>query len=298
MKQSRKTVSLVLGSGGARGHAHIGVIRALEEKGLSVRNISGSSMGSVIGGIYAAGELKSYIDWANRLAKSDVVKLLDFSFSLRSIFKGERIIEVLKDLIGDCKIEELDKRFTAVATSLDEQREVWLNSGSLFTAIRASTAVPGVFAPVSLDGRILVDGGLINPIPIAPTLNDSTDLTIAVNLSGLDENYSAPPAREKQDEEENSYRDRITDFLDGLRDKDDSENIDHDADAADLLVRSIDVMQGAISRLKLAAYAPDKTIEVPRNACSFFEFHRAEEMADLGYKLAHKALEDLRENED
>jgi len=298
MKQSRKTVSLVLGSGGARGHAHIGVIRALEEKGLSVRNISGSSMGSVIGGIYAAGELKSYTDWANRLAKSDVVKLLDFSFSLRSIFKGERIIEVLKDLIGDCKIEELDKRFTAVATSLDEQREVWLNSGSLFTAIRASTAVPGVFAPVSLDGRILVDGGLINPIPIAPTLNDSTDLTIAVNLSGLDENYSAPPAREKQDEEENSYRDRIADFLDGLRDKDDSENIDHDADAADLLVRSIDVMQGAISRLKLAAYAPDKTIEVPRNACSFFEFHRAEEMADLGYKLAHKALEDLRENED
>ena len=173
MTQKPKTVSLVLGSGGARGHAHIGVIRALHEMGFEVRNISGCSMGSVIGGIYAADKLDTYTDWAFQLTRGDVVKLLDFSFSLRSIFKGERIFDVLRELVGDCKIEELDRRFTAVATSMNDEEEVWINSGSLFTAMRCSTAVPGVFSPVQRNGHTLVDGGLVNPLPIAPTLNDS-----------------------------------------------------------------------------------------------------------------------------
>jgi len=293
MSPKPKTVSLVLGSGGARGHAHIGVIRALEEMDFEVRNIAGTSMGAAVGGIYAAGELDTYTEWAYQLAKSDVVKLLDFSFSWQSVFKGERIIKVLQELIGDREIEDLDKRFTAVATSLDEQREVWLNSGDLFTAIKASTAVPGVFAPVKLNGRVLVDGGLVNPIPIAPTLNDSTDLTIAVNLSGLEEDYT-PPETEERSDDESSYRERITHFLNNLLETADPSPDNDESDAADLVVRSIDVMQGAIARLKLAAYAPDKTIEIPRNACSFFEFHRAEEMAELGYERARAALKGLR----
>jgi NTE family protein len=294
MARESKTVSLVLGSGGARGHAHIGVIRALEEAGFEVRNIAGCSMGSVIGGIYAADKLDTYRDWAFQLTRSDVVKLLDFSFSFRSLFKGERIFDVLKELVGDRKIEDLDKRFTAVATSLDDEQEVWLNSGSLFTAMRSSTAVPGVFSPVELDGHTLVDGGLVNPLPIAPTLNDATDLTIAVNLAGIDDDYSPPDAVSEEDEKTNSYRDRIADFLAKLREDDAPGNVEGDFDAADLLVKSIDIMQGAIARFKLAAYAPDKTIDIPRNACSFFEFHRAEEMADLGYEKARKVLESLR----
>ena len=294
MTQESRTVSLVLGSGGARGHAHIGVIRALHEMGFEVRNISGCSMGSVIGGIYAADKLDTYTEWAFELTRGDVVKLLDFSFSLRSIFKGERIFDVLRELVGDCKIEDLDKRFTAVATSLEDEEEVWLNSGSLFTAMRSSTAVPGVFSPVTLNGHTLVDGGLVNPLPIAPTLNDSTDLTIAVNLAGIDQDYTPPDAVEKDGEQKNRYRDRIADFLSGLRDEDAPGSSGSDFDAADLLVKSIDIMQGAIARFKLAAYAPDKTIDIPRNACSFFEFHRAEEMADLGYEKARKVLESLR----
>jgi len=133
MAEKARTVSLVLGSGGARGRAHIGVIRALHEMGFQVRNIAGCSMGSVIGGIYAADKLDTYTDWAFQLTRSDVVKLIDFSFSFRSLFKGERIFDVLKELVGDRKIEDLDKRFTAVATSLEEEQEVWLNSGSLLT---------------------------------------------------------------------------------------------------------------------------------------------------------------------
>jgi NTE family protein len=292
MNRRQKTVSLVLGSGGARGHAHIGVIRAIEEHGLEVRNIAGTSMGSVIGGIYAAGKLDTYVEWARRLEKKDVVKLLDLSFSMVSIFKGERIFEVLKELIGDRAIEDLDRGFTAVATAIEEQREVWLTEGSLFQAIRASTAVPGVFSPVEVGGRVLVDGGLVNPIPIAPTLRDATDLTIAVNLNSVAETYSpAPNNPEHDDEEATGYREKIQQFLSDILSGDDT------SDAApvgtDLLIKSVDVMQGAIARLKLAAYTPDMVIEIPRDACTFFEFDRASEMTELGYKQTCKVLGDL-----
>ena len=251
MNRRHKSVSLVLGSGGARGHAHIGVIRAIEEHGLEVSNIAGTSMGSVIGGIYAAGELDTYIEWARRLQKKDVVKLLDLSFSRVSIFKGERIFEVLKDLIGDCAIEDLDRGFTAVATAIEEQREVWLTEGSLFQAIRASTAVPGVFSPVEVAGRMLVDGGLVNPIPIAPTLRDTTDLTIAVNLNSVAETY-APASNNpvRDDEEAEGYREKIQQFLNDIISSDDT--ADATPDGTDLLIKSVDVMQGAIARLKLA----------------------------------------------
>lgn len=284
----------MLGSGGARGHAHIGVIRAIEERGARIHNIAGTSMGSVVGGIYAAGELDTYAEWAGALTRNDVFKLLDLSFSRKALFKGERIFEVLKDLVGDCKIEELERGFTAVATDIEAQNEVWLNRGSLFTAMKASTAVPGVFDPVEINGRILVDGGLVNPIPIAPTLNDSTDLTIAVNLNSLsDESKSSREADSERadDGNEDGYRQRITDFVAGLIGDDDSDQMS--VDAAELLTRSIDVMQGGIARLKLAAYAPDKVVEISRNACSFFEFHRADEMADLGYRKTVDALDAL-----
>jgi NTE family protein len=292
MSRRHKTVSLVLGSGGARGHAHIGVIKAIEERGLEISNIAGTSMGSVIGGIYAAGELDTYIEWVQRLDKKDVVKLLDLSFSTMSIFKGERIFEVLKDLIGDRDIEQLDRGFTAVAAAIEEQREVWLNKGSLFQAIRASTAVPGVFSPVKIEGRMLVDGGIVNPIPIAPTLSDATDLTIAVNLDSIVETYtpeSEVPVRD--DEEADGYRERIQQFLGDLIGSDDDAVAT--PDATDLLIKSVDVMQGAIARLKLAAYTPDMVIEIPRDACSFFEFDRASELTELGYKQTCKALAKL-----
>ena len=292
MSRRHKTVSLVLGSGGARGHAHIGVIKAIEERGLEICNIAGTSMGSVIGGIYAAGELDTYIEWARRLQKKDVVKLLDLSFSTVSIFKGERIFEVLKELIGDREIEDLDRGFTAVAAAIEEQREVWLNKGPLFQAIRASTAVPGVFSPVKIAGRMLVDGGIVNPIPIAPTLSDATDLTIAVNLNSIAETYtpeSNDPVRD--DDEAEGYREKIQQFLADLIGSDDDAS--DPPDATDLLIRSVDVMQGAIARLKLAAYTPDMVIEIPRDACTFFEFDRASELTELGYKQACKVLGNL-----
>lgn len=286
-----KTVSLVLGGGGARGHAHIGVIRALEERDFEIRSIAGTSMGAVIGGVYAAGQLDTYEKWAYKLKGNDVVRLLDFSFSRTSVFKGARIFDVLKELIGEYQIEDLDIGFTSVATSINEQREIWLNSGPLFQAVRASTAVPGVFSPIELNGRTLVDGGLVNPIPIAPTLNDTNDMTIAVNLSALPggkDTRDAPPQEDAEQRVE-SGKNTVQKFIGDLLKKSDEET--GQPDAIDLLTKSIDVMQGAIARLKLAAYAPDVIIDISRDACSFFDFHRAEQMASLGYTATKKALE-------
>ena len=285
----------MLGSGGARGHAHIGAIRAIVERGHSIRNVAGTSMGALIGGMFAAGQLDTYESWAAELRKTDVVKLLDFSFTWTSIFKGDRIIGVLKELVGDRRIEDLDIGFTAVATALDQQKEVWLNDGSLFRAIRASIAVPGVFSPVRHDGMLLVDGGLVNPIPIAPTLNDSTDVTIAVNLAGVRESYRTPepePTDDSEDSAPEGYRAAISEFVSSLFENERGNTEEPHPDVAELLTKSIDAMQGSIARLKLAAYAPDIVVEIPRDSCTFFEFHRAVEMSDLGNRMTRKALED------
>ena len=164
--------SLVLGSGGARGLTHIGVIRCLEDRGYRIRYVAGSSMGALVGGVYAAGKLDVYADWVSALQKSDIVRLLDWSFQRGALFKGERLIGVLKALIGENNIEDLSIGYTAVATDLSQEgagREVWLNRGPLFDARRASIALPTLFEPVKKNDRLMVDGGIVNPVPVAPT---------------------------------------------------------------------------------------------------------------------------------
>ena len=165
----------MLGSGGARGYAHIGVIEELEANGFAIRSIAGSSMGALIGGIYAAGKLRVFTEWVRPLQRLDVLRLLDWTISGGGFIKGDRIIGVLKDLIGETNIEDLPIPYTAVAVDLDVQREVWFSRGPLFDAIRASIAIPTIFRPYHYEGRLLVDGGLLNPLPVSPTLRDLTD---------------------------------------------------------------------------------------------------------------------------
>lgn len=285
---TNKTVSLVLGSGGARGLAHIGVINWLIEHGYDIRSISGSSMGALIGGIYAAGQLQVYTDWVTRLEKLDVLRLLDFSFGEAGLIKGERIIRVLRELIGHHQIEDLSLSYTAVATDLDNQKEVWLNKGPLFDAIRASIAIPTIFTPVDYHGIRLVDGSLLNPIPIAPTLKDKTDITIAVNLSApasAKANIVAAPANKELNH--GNYHEKILHFIDDLQRRILREE-PADLGMLDVMINSLDTMQNTIARFKLAAYAPDMIINIPSNACSFYEFYRAEELIALG---RHKAEE-------
>jgi len=290
---NKHKASLVLGSGAARGLAHIGVIKCLEEHNYDVRSVAGSSMGALIGGIYAAGELDLYTDWVTTLKTRDIVKLLDLSFSKDSFFKGERIIEVLKDMVGDRNIEELPIGYTAVATDLNEQKEIWFTQGSLFEAIRASIAIPMIFSPVKISNRLLVDGGIINPIPIAPTLHDNTELTIAVVLDGQPEiyqQYSKNNRNSETDESKSTYRQKIDKYIDNLLSKNSYVNNREQLGAFNLITQSMETMQTSIARYKIAAYPPDIVIEVPRNICLWYEFDRAQELISFGYNRAQKAL--------
>lgn len=293
MAANKKTeISLVLGSGAARGMAHIGVIRCLEDQGYKIKYISGSSIGALIGGIYAAGELNVYTEWVSALKRRNILRLLDVSFNKKSIFKGERIIEVLNEMIGDHNIEDLPIGFTAVATDLIKQKEVWFSKGPLFDAIAASIAVPMIFSPFKSNGRTLVDGGIINPIPIAPTLKDGTDLTIAVALNGLPEAQNTVKEieiNEKDDERKNKYQVAIEKFIDGLLPK----NIDRNKEEEslfNLVIQSMDTMRNTLTRFKLSANPPDIIIEIPRDLCSWFEFDRAEELIEFGYTRTYETL--------
>jgi NTE family protein len=287
MSTDSTTVSLVLGSGGARGLAHIGVIQWLAENGYAIRSIAGASIGALVGGIYAASKLEIYAEWVLALERMHVLRLLDPTIGSSGLFKGERIISVLRELIGDCGIEELPLSFTAVATDLDSGQEVWLRSGKLFDAIRASMATPLVFAPVRHGDRTLVDGALVNPVPIAPTLDDVTDLTIAVDLSGPSEARPLAPTTTSLIND-NSYSKRIRNFVDSMRPV--REPKQPSRGLIDVAFVSMQTMQDTIARLRLSAYSPDVMIAVPRNTCGFFEFWRAEELIALGRERAAQAF--------
>ena len=290
----KQTISLVLGSGGARGLAHIGVIECLEQNGYIIQSISGTSMGALIGGVYAMGKLDEYTRWVTALERLDVIRLLDFSFGTNGLFKGERIIEALRELTGDSDIEDLPIKFTAVATDLDEGNEVWFDHGPLFDAIRASISIPSVVAPYCYQGRQLLDGGLVNPLPIAPTLDDNTDLTIAVHLGAKPQEKIQALARKRDDEKmRKADHLRITQFIDSLRHR-----MNHPADRNmsmfDIIVKSMAIMENALAQIQLATYPPDIVIEIPRNVCNFYEFHRARELIDIGYQKTRETLHQER----
>ena len=290
-----RRISLVLGSGGARGLAHIGVIRCLEEQGYEIGYISGSSIGALIGGIYAAGKLDEYAEWVSELRRRDVVRLMDWSFRRGAVLSGDRIISVLRDLVGEHEIEDLPIGFTAVATEINDKREVWLNRGSLFDAIHASIAMPLVFAPVARDDLLLVDGGLINPIPIAPTLNDDTAWTVAVDLNARAEVLNVADEEPDADGESHSpLRNSILSFIDDLMPASAKDEREPEYPGPfDLALRSLDTMQTTIGRMKLAAYAPRVIVNIPRNLCTLFEFHRATELIEFGYQRAQQQIEHL-----
>jgi len=188
-----KTVALALGSGGARGYAHIGAIEVLQERGYRITAISGCSMGAVIGGMYAAGKMQDYKDWVTGLGQLDVLKLLDVTFSAVGAIRGEKVFSVVREILGDIRIEDLPIAYTAVATDLLAHKEIWFQEGPLDRAIRASIAIPGLVTPLILGNRVLVDGALLNPLPIIPTISAHADMVVAVNLAGEDDGMRRLP---------------------------------------------------------------------------------------------------------
>lgn len=295
MKQPTQSVSLVLGSGGARGLAHIGVIRWLEANGYRIESIAGSSIGALVGGVHAAGRLDEFEHWISAVTKFDILTLLDISWMKSGLIKGDKVINTLIELVGDVRIEDLPISYTAVAADIVAEKEVWIRTGRLFDAIRASMSLPMFFTPFHYRGVDLIDGGVLNPVPIAPTFGDETDLTIAVNLGGPPTATPTPaPDNRKKTEPAPGLRAQISQFLERIQNGRATDAPSENWDAYDVANQAFDAMQGTIARQKLAAYPPEILIEVPRNACATLEFDRAREMIELGHNLAEARLNNLK----
>ncbi|AZM95267.1 patatin-like phospholipase family protein [Vreelandella venusta] len=312
-------VALVLGSGGARGYAHIGVIEALEARGFEIISIAGCSMGALIAGIYAAGKLPEYREWVCNLDYLDVLKLVDVTWSPMGAMRANKVMSKLEELVGDMLIEDLPIPVTTVATDLIRQREVWFQNGPLLQAIRASIAVPGVITPVHVGGQVLVDGGLLNPLPIMPILaTHEADFVVAVNVTAHSPQpitlAELLPSEDTSDSRTALERDRDANIggwmddvrattrrlWDGLGGSNGEENdVDETVDLRgrrewgklDMILESFDITQAALAKYKIAGYPPDVLIEIPKTVCSTYEFHRANELIRLGRHLADEALE-------
>ena len=293
----KETISLVLGSGGARGYTHIGVIEALLEEGYDIQSVSGSSMGALIGGLYACGKLDAYKEWVLGLDLFDVAKLVDFSFTGTGIIQGEKVFDAINDMVGDIRIEELPIPFTAVATDLIRQKEVWLQKGKLIDAIRASIAIPTIFTPKKIGERYLIDGGVLNPLPIAPTIADDTQLTIAVNLSANISKKYQIDIPEKEQEKASGMQEVFLEMArkaEELFAREKTNDFD-EMDMFDIMGHTIDIMQNAIMESKMSGYRPDIIIGVPNNACGFYEFNKAYEMIELGRLITREHFNENRD---
>jgi NTE family protein len=301
-------VALVLGAGGARGFAQIGVIEALEARGLDVVAVSGSSSGALVGGIYAAGKLAEFREQLLRMDRNHFLRLLDPGLGLAGLLRGERLVAAMREVVGNPPIESLPLLFTAVAVDLQRQRVVWLRSGPLWDALRASFAIPGVFTPHEVDGRLLVDGGLLAPLPITATRLSGAHRLVAVDMHSWPdrppgepaETAPAPPAPVNPEEHE-GWLDRVGGWIGehvghrgGHHDGEGEPEIPSGRTAIgliELMSRSLDTMQAQIARVELALDPPELVIRIPRDACQFYEFWRAAELIDIGRAEAEKALD-------
>jgi NTE family protein len=281
---SNKSISLVLGSGGARGLAHVGVIRWLEENDHEIKSISGCSIGSLIGGAYATGKLGAVVDWMESFTKKEIYSMLDLSFTWNSLVKGDKMMTAIQSKIGTDLIEDLSVKFTAVAADIAAEKEHWFQSGPIDHAIRASVSLPLFFTPHTVGGVQLIDGGILNPTPIEPTLGDDTDLTVAVDLGGPMMKEAIPEPEKAQ----SPWQQKMDDFLESMKFSDiqpkDQWDMFYIAD------QSFNTMQNAIARIRMADNPPDHLISIPRNKCGTLEFDRSAEMIEYGYRLAEEQL--------
>ncbi|MFT4906553.1 MAG: NTE family protein [Oleispira sp.] len=306
-----KTVALVLGSGGARGMAHIGIIEELEARGYNIISVSGCSMGSVIGGFYCAKKLDVFYQWAKSLSYMDLLRLVDFSFISNGAIRGDKVFSVLFEMLGDIQIEDLDIPFTAVATDLSSAKEVWFQRGSLEQAMRASVAIPGLLQPVERNNSLFVDGGVLNPLPIAASVSAHADLIIAVDLNA-DVPIPAPVRIERNDEEHLALAeaDDKTDWLNTIVNKtsgwfNNDDSVIEEAGAVkqkvqnnvsnlgkfEILYQMFDVMQASLSQYKIAGYPPDLLVKIPKSSGEMYDFHRTEELVNMGRQIAKEALD-------
>ena len=287
----RPTIGLALGSGVARGWAHIGVLRALAENGIKPDVIAGTSIGAVVGGAYVSGGLDALEDWARGLAKTNFFRFLDFKLLGGGLFGGAKLTDIMTKSFGDKKIEDLPIPFIAIACELSTGHEVWLREGDLINALQASFALPGVFEPVAANGKWLVDGALVNPVPVSVCRALGAEMVISVNLA--EDIYGKARAEREglsgtgeygvfDDDDKNVIMDEKIASKTMMR-----QLLSHKQGAPSLfanMVASLNIVQNRLSRSRLAGDPPDISINPKCGHIGLMEFHRADELINLGYK--------------
>jgi NTE family protein len=278
----KQNVALVLSSGGSRGLAHIGVIHELVKQGFQITSVSGSSIGTVIGGLYAMGKLHEYTKWVSTFNKMDVWGFMDFTLTTNGLLKGERVFDKMKTFIPDMNIEDMPIPFAAVATDIINEKEVVFTKGSFYKAARASVAIPAVFTPVKYGDTILVDGGLLNPVPIEYVARKNGDMLIVVNLYG--KNVNPVP---KEEEKGKGYLDGLIKSLTTLISTGDKRSMGYYS----LLSKASSVMIRHIAEMSIEKHKPDLVINIPHDSANTFDFYRAKELIELGENATKKALQ-------
>ena len=281
-----KNIALALSSGGARGLAHIGVIEELESQGYHISSIAGCSMGALIGGVYAAGKLPEFREWMKTIDRKKMLELTDFSFSLNHVAKGTRIIKAIMEFVPDVPIEDLPIPYCAVATDWKSGREVVICKGSLFEAIRASISLPSFYEPVRRDDMILIDGGVVNPIPLNRVKRHPGDLLVGVDVSGHD--YKAQWEKQHRQAEiqkhDKSLKAKLLDMIT-------PDNIDFNYYT--LLSRTSSIMIRQNSLLMAQLTKPDLLIDIQMSRYGSFDYDKSEQLITIGHNKARKALETL-----
>jgi NTE family protein len=276
-------IALALGAGGARGLAQIGVIEALEARGLRIVSVAGSSSGALVGGVYAAGKLREFREGFERLSRGEFLRLLDPVLGRPGMIAGTRLVDAMREVVGDPRIEELPVPFTAAAVDMERQRVVWLRSGPLWDALRASFAIPGMFTPLVVHGRELVDGGLLAPLPITATRLSDAHRLVAVDMHSRPRRPPGDPADGTLAQPRGS---RLGRWFGRRLGNPAAEN-----GLVDTMSRALDTMQAQIARVQLALDPPELVIEIQRDVCQFYEFWRAKELVGLAREAAEKALD-------
>ena len=285
----RPRVGLALGSGSARGWAHIGIIQGLEEMGVDIDVVAGTSIGALVGGAYVSGALGDFGAWVKTLTTRDVFSLMDFTFS-GGVVKGEKLFGFFEQMHSNPDIEDLDKRFVTVATDMKSGREVWISKGPVLDAARASCALPGLFSPFQHQTRWMLDGGLVNPVPVSAARAFGADVVIAVNLNaqlvGAHLSRQRPPDDEHQSEEDRSLWQKMTGYF--------ASGEGENPGFFDVVASSVNIMQDRITRSRMAGDPPEITLIPLLEDFALMDFHRASEAIDEGRRLVDRHEGDIR----
>jgi NTE family protein len=286
-KPQKSKIALALGGGAARGWAHIGVLKALDEEGIEVGMIAGTSIGALVGGCYLAGKLDELETFARSLTMRRIAGLLDFAIGGGGLFGGLRLTKRMQEHLQDLSIEDLDRTFFAVATEVNSGHEVWIGQGSLITAIRASYALPGIFEPVKCNNRTLMDGALVNPVPVSVCRAHEQQLVVAVNLNY--DLYGRSAVIKHNAGSHTAEQPQMPKHPEGQAGR---------LGMTSVMVQAFNIIQDRISRARLAGDPPDLALHPKLNDIGLSEFHRAGEAIDRGYYETKSKLSELRRLQD